>query len=942
MNKACILILSLVAVSCAAAQPVVIRNSYDMPYAGPVAFKTSLPDGHYAGKDAAGSVKSGRGYFSVQLPAKGQVTLESVATRVQPSLPDPKMWPNIYGDRISIRDAQERVTTELGFCLIAGRTGTADEAVSSFRPISISTEKNAPESLSGTVEVKGYRIKLNMTWTGGNWTDWEVEMTNVSAGTDAAYVALVRRVRSPGVSDLKMRWNGKIVSGIQPLGYNNYCHGLDWCSWKASDFSFVVANGFTPGPSIETAPGKWSNAGHPYVWQHVRQQDDTLYFISELAGPDPAQKPGYKGIKAYVQPLKGEPVKVRWRLAISSSPKSGWAESQFLGSSGYRKARTESGKTVVDLGVPYVEFGTSYFPYSTMTENFDYYRVRGLDREGWWPFSPEMWSHWRAFAPQMRTDLRIIKAMGFDWVRMHHLELLASMDRADAMEFIDFYMKECRTLGLKVLIDTSGTPQWFARLAGSFRDVVKRIEIENEVLIPGIAPGAPERWRACYDAAKKAAPDTEVFLTGNANLGMFDRLDRLGVPYDRFGYHTYKHHEGGEEALSSLAAAVAGVASEHGKTPILSEFNWKFLTRMSPEARAKEWTKIFTSILASRAVPEFLQFHWQETMSVNPLLCRQGLRHYETIYLDRRPKPEAIEFMKLIRKECRPDSPVRELPIKVNNTTFKNAVATARFTVTNATKKTLTIKLTPECFGGARSVLTASAMTLNPGEYAEAQARLALPKDARPGVYHFFVRADYGGKASYGWGYACKVGMPAVDKTPVLPDLVEYHQPSWVNKVVTAAETVAAAKNAQCVAFGPDCPIVEMEMAYVVANTLMSATGREIRLCSTADIPKDLRNDGILILVGTPQSNPLIGSVADQPTLPVGKGVVVAARHAGTGILYPWLLITGDSSKSVEAAATDFVLRYWKNARDSAIRITGMEKGAALGNKAAPGQVNPP
>lgn len=923
--------------SCLAAPSIVVRNNYEMPYSGPVTFKTSLPDGFYACDGSYLDVNSGQARGYVHLAPRVSETMLPVHA-LKPAGGPLNVGPAAGGLDVTLGSAKARV--ELGLVVIQGRTGSTADAVSSFRPLDLDFRFGLGYPLKGACRIGEYEVQVSATPYGEGFLDVSADVTRVSGDTPDAYVALVRRITSPGASNLLMRWNGRLVSGAsEPTDYAGsyaYCHCVDWFSWRAGEASLVVTNGFTPGLSVQQSPGKWVNAGHFYVWEHFLKSADSLYFISEIAGPDPSQKPGYKGIKAYMAPLKGEPVRLHWRLAIARSPQANWEESQFLVSSGYRKVTTEAGKATVDLGVPYVEFGTSYFPYSTMTENFDFYRTPGLDREGWWPFSPTMWKNWRAFVPQMRTDLRVIRAMGFGWVRMHHLELISSMDRANAMAFIDFYMNECRALGLKVLVDTAGTPQWFSTLAGRYKDVVKRIEIENEILIPGITPGEPERWKACYVAAKKASPDTDVFLTGNANLGMFDRLDRLGVPYDRLGYHTYKHGPGADETLSSVAVAAAGVAADRGKTPVLSEFNWKFLTRLSPEARTKEWSSIFGNLLRSRAVPELLQFHWQETMSVNPLLTRQGIRHYETIYLDRRPKPEALELMKLIRQYSRADAPIRELPIGVTQTRFANGKARAEFTVTNSTGRPVTVKLTPECFGGASCrLLSAASLSLKPRAIAKGAVELSLPRNALPGVYHYFIKARYSGKTAYGWGYAPKIGAPLLDAKQVMPDLVKL--PGLNGEISFDWSRLV------CVAFGPDAPVVEMEMAYMIANTLQSATGREIRLCSTADIPANMLKGGNLILVGTPESNPLIATQAQLLHLQAGKGAIHILTPATDGVLgRAWLVVTGDSLKSVQAAATDFVLRYWKNAKDSSIRITGMERGAALGNRAAPGLVNPP
>jgi len=933
----CLILVAACAVPCAGAATVVIRNNYDFAYAGPVSFRANLPDGNYAGKDASGSVRSGVARVVAKLAARSSVRLNRVQSK--PASAGALTLAPARGGAALCRQRKTVGELHLGLVVVPGRSGGTDDAVSSFEPLDVRLTPTFDGALWGKTRSGDYDVSITVRPYAGGWLDIDAEIVNTSADRGSAYIALVRRITTSGVADCRMRWNGRLVDGSdEPSKYEGsygYTHCVDWFSWRSAGFSYLMVNGFTPGLTTEQSPGRWNNANHSYVWEHARKQGDALYFISEIAGPDPSQKPGYKGIKAYMTPLAGEPVKLHYRLALANSPEPTWQESQFAVTAGYRGISTEGGAVTVDLGVRFVEFGTSYFPYSTFCENFDYYRTPSLDREGWWPFAPKMWENWRAFAPQMRTDLRIIRAMGFEWVRMHHLELVAGMDRANAMSFIDFYMSECRKLGLKVMVDTSGTPQWFGMLAGRYKDVVKRIEIENEVLIPGIKPGDAERWTACYKAAKQAAPDTDVFLTGNCNVGMFDRLARLGVPFDRLGYHTYKHGPGGEETLSSLAVAVAGVAADRGKTPILSEFNWKMLTRLSPEARAKEFALIYSKILEPRAVPELLQFHWQETMSVNPRLTRQGIRHYETIYLDRRPKPEAIELMKLIRKYCRADAPVRELPVRVSETVFHKGKARAQFTVTNATSKPLTVKLSAECFGDAQGrIASTRSISLKPGKSATGAVEIALKPGVEPGVYHFFVRADYSGKASYGWGYASNLGVTAFNAEPILPDLVDYPTGTHVLDRIDWKRPV-------CVAFGSEASVVELEMAYMVFNTLQSATGRVLRLCSVEDMPADMAANGNLILVGTPQSSKLLG--LESPRLSAGKGSVQLVVHpAQDGGKVTWVLLTGESSQAVEAAAIDFVLRYWKNAKDSAIRATGLEKGAALGSPAAKGQVNPP
>src|SRR5690242_17893980 len=214
----------------------------------------------------------------------------------------------------------------------------------------------------------------------------------------------------------------------------------------------AAMSGFTPDPTMKRG-SQWTEGSHYYVWERTRRDGHQLYLISEVEGPNAKQK---GSVTPYAPIQKGDSLALSWHLRVTQNPAPGWAQSELRVFAGYQSVQPDSGVETVDLGVPAVSFGTSYFPYSTFVENFDYYRTPGLDRETWWPFSPTMWSNWRAFIPRMQTDLHIIRAMGFEWVRLHHLELLQEMDRKDALAFLDFCMGAARQLGLKVLIDTEG------------------------------------------------------------------------------------------------------------------------------------------------------------------------------------------------------------------------------------------------------------------------------------------------------------------------------------------------------------------------------------------------------------------------------------------------------------------------------------------------------
>ena len=173
-----------------------------------------------------------------------------------------------------------------------------------------------------------------------------------------------------------------------------------------------------------------------------------------------------------------------------------------------------------------------------------------------------------------------------------------------------------------------------------------------------------------------------------------------------------------------------------------------------------------------------------------------------------------------------------------------------------------------------------------------------------------------------------KVGAPVFTREPVLKGRVTYTQGAAVVKRLDLSQPLYAA-------FGAEAPVLEMEMAYLIANTLQAATGRPVRISSTEDLPPAALSSGTLLLVGTARSNPLI-KAATEPTAP-GHGVV--KLEAGTG-QQRWIF-TGVDPRAVQAAATDFVLRYWQNAQHAAIRITGKEPGAALGHRVGANQPDP-
>jgi hypothetical protein len=109
---------------------------------------------------------------------------------------------------------------------------------------------------------------------------------------------------------------------------------------------------------------------------------------------------------------------------------------------------------------------------------------------------------------------------------------------------------------------------------------------------------------------------------------------------------------------------------------------------------------------------------------------------------------------------------------------------------------------------------------------------------------------------------------------------------------------------------------------------------------SVADLPDSIVRRGLVILVGTPSTNSMIPAV---------KLPGVAGSRPGAGLIWlnsangrSSLVLGGPDAKASQAAVAELILRFWPNAKDATMRITGMEAGAALGHRAGGEAVDPP
>jgi hypothetical protein len=457
--------------------------------------------------------------------------------------------------------------------------------------------------------------------------------------------------------------------------------------WRAERFCAVVHR---PAAATAKTPAHFTGANASLLGREAQTTNSRLYFATEIARS--SVRSFRDRLKENILPPRGESISFSSRLiAGDSSLDDTRADQSFVAWNSLIEQRNSPTRAEVAFGTAAVRFGTSYFPYSTLGENFDTWKIPGMDRESFWPLAADTVNEWKLFADDIRRDLRIAKAMGFQLIRLHHLELLAPIRPATRQEYLDFLFSELRHLQLKALVDIYASPRQVTELLARYGDAIDGLESENETLIWGIPLDRPPEWNQIYAAVKKTAPHVQVNFTGYNNTGIFDRLSALGANFDRVCLHSYIDTV---EAIASgrgYALALSSYATNAGKSPLITEWNWRGLTRMTPEARADIYPQIMESAIATRGIPDFYQFQFNETLCPNPRSGRGNiLRHYELIHLSRRPKPEALVLADLIRKYSAENDPVRTLPAFHTATRLdEQGHGEATLVLTNAGKSSL-------------------------------------------------------------------------------------------------------------------------------------------------------------------------------------------------------------------------------------------------------------
>jgi hypothetical protein len=818
---------------------------------------------------------------------------------------------------------------------------TKRDFAASFSPIALRFEPTADGPLfkawTATGSGSGLRLDVTLVAYATGFLDVHATVTNESAPRDDVYAALVTRWEQPKVAGRSMGYDNR-RSALDEGGYSPFRsgegrhlyiqRGLDWVNTKLDGGAGAVwMNGFTPSFTVHrdatetkdkatgkatTIPPRWVGANGAHVAQEAQAAGGALYSVSEIAHPNLKQYDAR--LQQSVLPDKAQPLTITSRLAFDATAVTDDAADQrFVAYAGYNPQQVTTVGGKVTFGVPYTRVGTNYFPYSTLGENFGKLRMKGMSKEGYWPLAPQTVLQWETFADDIRRDLRILKAMGYDLCRLHHLEVLWDDDpatgkpyipEAKRWEYLDFFFGEIERLQLKALLDVKLPAKDVAELVKRYGRLCDGVEYDNEVLIFQIPDEDVPLWKDVYDAVKKVDPNMPFHLTAHTNMGAFDRLAKLGVKVDRIGQHAYL--DGVEPIPSSrdYSLAAGNYAAKVGKEAQITEWNWRFLTRMPMEERAKVYGPIFENVFAARSVPTVYQFQFQDSLAMNPATLK-GIRRYEQLLLSRRPKPEAMVMAALIAKYGPPDSGVRKIDAGHPVVELTNAQGGGfTWNLVNRTDKPMPVTLSVETSADLNAKVSGPReLVLESGKPAGVPVEVMFADGAKalPGFYHVFLRVEGkdAGTLRYGWAEVRKPGQPTF-------------APSESGEVVYGPGALDFNLDRPLTIVYPDeATVWELEAAWTVFITLESATGRPADIYQASDLAK-------LPAGGPPRT--IVHVTRDKG---VAKPTV---RVDGER-----LVIAGASEKDVSAAAMDYVVRFWKNAKDAGARKVGLVE-AKLGD----------
>jgi hypothetical protein len=284
--------------------------------------------------------------------------------------------------------------------------------------------------------------------------------------------------------------------------------------------------------------------------------------------------------------------------------------------------------------------------------------------------------------------------------------------------------------------------------------------------------------------------------------------------------------------------------------------------------------------------------------------------------------------MKLIQRYASPALPQRVITIPFQQIELSGGGGgEVTFTVTNNGERPLELTAIPETSDDLRATLRGMhKVTLAAKQTIEVPVRISPASGGggtQPGFYHVFLRLEgANGFSAYGWAEARQPGAPRIDRDT-----------SNNGGAVTYGEGALDFdfNRPLALVYGDGAPVLELEAAWVLYQTLESATGRPVQIYHLPDLPEDVKRSGAIVAFGTPRSNALLAEGGAD--LSAKQFVVRSGKTDSRG---PRLLVGGATPQDALEAAMDLTLRYWKYAKDSGARRIPLtdkpiEKGADAG-----------
>ena len=306
--------------------------------------------------------------------------------------------------------------------------------------------------------------------------------------------------------------------------------------------------------------------------------------------------------------------------------------------------------------------------------------------------------------------------------------------------------------------------------------------------------------------------------------------------------------------------------------------------------------------------------------------------------LFRSPKPQAWAYRDVIRKYGNPEDPVNTLQITLDKQNIvPGQTLTASFMFRNIGRHAIEVKTDCVLPEGLRPADEKQAVfTLQPQETYRLDRRILADKELRPGYYHIFEKAALSNGLFFGWGILACTRQPTLELEGAVSSEVVYrpHRESLNAFDLSAVDAVI---------FGKEAPALEVDWALYIYESLRSAAGADIdRFSDTDPEARELLKRGNLILVGSPKSNRFVATLVQTGGLDLALpkdnfGLVQIAENPyseGRKLL----LISGDTPEAIQKAASDFLFRYWRHAKDALTFRVGMHSEYYQLQKSTPPQ----